>query len=215
MKNFIKRIIPLNSVIRILIISDFFLLFGWGLISPILAIFITQQIRGGDVGVAGMAIGIYWLTKSFLQIPIGKYLDRNHGEKDDFYFLVAGTFLASLVPIGYIFANQVWHLYSLQIFQAFAMSLTIPSWGGIFIRHIDKGKEAFSYGVESTSISIGAGIAGIAGGTAAKIFGFTPLFIGVSALNIAAAFLLLMISKDLFLKIPKKEKSYLISKGEL
>lgn len=215
MKEFINKIIPLNKVIKVLIFSDFFLLSGWGLISPILAIFMTQQINGGDVKVAGVAVGIYWLVKSVLQVPVGKYLDRNHGEKDDFLFLFLGTLLVGLVPIGYIFAKEVWHLYFLQIFQAVAMSMAIPAWGGIFIRHIDKGKEAFSYSVESTSISVGTGVASIIGGTIAKNFGFTPLFIGVGVLNIIAAVLLLLISKDLFVKVPKKEKTYLIPKGEL
>ena len=151
----------INKVIKILILSDFFLLSAWGLISPILAIFIIGNIKNGDVKVIGIAVGIYWLTKSILQIPIGKYLDRTHGEKDDFYFLVLGTFLSSLTPLGYIFSFLPWHIYILQSIHAFGIAMSIPAWGGIFMRHIDKGKEAFSWSLESSSIGIGAGIAGI------------------------------------------------------
>jgi len=64
----------INKVVKILVLSDFVLLFGWGLIAPILAIFITQQIQGGDAKVAGIAVGIYWLLKSIVQIPIGSRL---------------------------------------------------------------------------------------------------------------------------------------------
>lgn len=35
----------LNKVIRILIASDFLLQSGWGLVGPIFAIFLTQQIE--------------------------------------------------------------------------------------------------------------------------------------------------------------------------
>ena len=95
---------PINKVIKILVLSDLATLFGWGLVSPILAIFIIGQIQGGDARVAGMAVGIYWLVKSALQVPISRYLDRNHGEKDDYYFLIIGTFLASLSPfVGAVF----------------------------------------------------------------------------------------------------------------
>jgi len=51
----------INKVIKVLVLSDLALLFGWGLITPILAIFITESIKGGDARVAGVAVGIYWL----------------------------------------------------------------------------------------------------------------------------------------------------------
>ena len=75
-----KRI---NKVVKIMIFSDLFLNSGWGLIGPILAIFIINNVQGGNAMVVGIAVGIYLLTKSVLQIPIAHYLDLNHGEKDD------------------------------------------------------------------------------------------------------------------------------------
>ncbi len=205
-----KSIGFINKIIKILILSDLVLLFGWGLISPILAIFITQQIKGGDVKLAGMAIGIYWLAKSIIQIPIARYLDKRKGEKDDYYFMIFGIILTSLVPLGYIFATLPWHVYLLQLIHSLGMGMNIPAWGGIFIRHTDKGKEALSWGLESSSIGIGAGIAGILGGIVAKSFGFTPLFIGVFVLGIISAFLCFLIKKGLLPKekitsIPKEE----------
>lgn len=192
----------INKVIKVLIVSDFFLMAAWGLIIPILAIFIVDKIQGGDVMVAGIAIGIYWVSKSLIQIPIGRFLDKTTGEKDDYYFLIFGTGLASLIPIGFIFVTQPWHMYILQGIHALGMAMAIPAWGGIFIRHIDKGKEAMTWGMESSSLGLGAGIAGIIGGIIAKTFGFTPLFIGVSCLGIIATFLFFLISQDL---IPKEK----------
>lgn len=205
-----KSIGFINKIIKVLILSDLVLLFGWGLISPILAIFITQQIKGGDVKLAGIAIGIYWLSKSIIQIPIARYLDKRKGEKDDYYFMIFGIILTSLVPLGYIFATLPWHIYLLQLIHSFGMGMNIPAWGGIFIRHTDKGKEALSWGLESSSIGIGAGIAGILGGIVAKSFGFTPLFIGVFILGMISAFLCFLIKRGLLPKeeitsIPKEE----------
>lgn len=208
---FIQNLFPINKVIKIIILSDFVAVFAWGLVSPILAIFILQNIQGGDVKVAGIAVGIYWIVKSIIQIPIGRYLDHHPGEKDDYYFLITGTLIAAVVPIGLIFSTLPWHLYGLQILHAFAWAMAIPAWGGIFVRHIDKGKEAFSWGLESSAIGLGAGIAGILGGIVAKIFGFLPLLIGVSSLEVLAAGLLFLIWKDL---IPK-EKIFYFSKPQL
>ena len=104
----------INKVIKILIFSDLVLNSAWGLIAPIFAIFIVQKIAAGSAAegakIAGFASLTYWVVKSILQIPIGKYLDKNRGEKDDLWFMAFGTFLAGLVPFGYLIASQSWHI---------------------------------------------------------------------------------------------------------
>lgn len=187
----------INKIIKFLISSDLVLNSGWGLLAPVFAIFIIQDIQGGDTKVAGIAAAIYWITKSILQIPIGHYLDKNRGEKDDFYFMLFGTLLAGLVPFGFIFASLPWHIYSLQLFQALGMALAIPSWSAIFTRHIDKGREAFEWGLESTGLGMGAGIAGAVGGILAATFGFKIVFILVGSLTILSSILLLFIYREI------------------
>lgn len=200
-KNKRKRI---NKVVKTMVFSDLFLYSGWGLITPILAIYIIGNIQGGDAKVAGIAIGMYWIGKSILQVPIAHYLDINHGEKDDYYFLVAGTFLMSLTPIGFIFATMPWHMYLLQLIHGFAMAVALPAWSAIFTRHIEKRREAFCWSLDSSSIGLGAGFAGIVGGTIAEFFGFIPLFIGVSILGLIAGMVLLFIRGTILPKVPGK-----------
>lgn len=195
-----KLVFNLNRVIRSFIISDLFLNFGFGLSGPIFAIFIVRDIKGGGVETAGIASGIYLVTKAILQLPISLWLDKNKGEQDDYRFLVRGTFLAGFVPLGYIFINQVWQLYLLEGFLAFAMAMAIPSWSSIFSKHLDRGREAFSWGLESSALSIGAGIAGMIGGIIAERFGFNPLFVGVSAFNFISVLILLLVKKEILMK---------------
>lgn len=180
-----------------MILSDFFLSGAWGLIMPIMAIFIADKIQGGDVGVAGIAIGIYWILKSVIQIPISNWLDKGLGEKDDYNVMVFGLFLASLTPIGFIFSSQPWHVYVLQIVHALAMALVVPAWSGIFTRHMDSGKEAESWAMDSSALGVSTGIAGIVGGILAESFGFTVIFFGVSISGMIAVSLLFLIKKDI------------------
>ncbi len=191
----------MNKVIRILISSNVFLNSGWGLLSPVFAIFIVQNIAGGDplagAKVAGFAALAYWLTKSALQIPIGKYLDKNHGEKDDFWFMTAGLFLAGLAPFGFMISSQSWHIYSFQVLHAVGMAMMIPSWSAIFTRHIDKNKEAFEWGTNSTALGFGVGIAGAVGGIMAVFFGFNIIFILVGGFTIVSSVLMLRIRKEI------------------
>lgn len=180
----------LNKVIRFLIMSDLTLSAGWGFLAPIFAIFIVDAIEGGNATVAGFAVGLYWITKSIVQPFIARHLDRNHGEIDDFYYLVAGLFVTGLVPLGYLFINTPWQLYVLEFIHALAMACVVPTWAGIFTRHIDKGEEAFEWSIESTALGFGAGIAGILGGVFAEMFGFEVVFIFVSMFTMFAVLIL-------------------------
>lgn len=49
----------INKIIKVLILSDIALLTGIGFIAPIFAIFIADNIYGGDVRVVGFATSIY------------------------------------------------------------------------------------------------------------------------------------------------------------
>jgi uncharacterized membrane protein YfcA len=158
----------LNKIVKTLIVSDFFLNLGWGLLSPVFALFILEGITPQDplkaAEVAGLSALFYWISKSFLEIPIGYLLDKKHGEKDDFWFMTIGTFITSIVPIGYLFSTAPSHIYMWQVVHAIGMAMALPSWLAIFTRHIDKGKEGFEWSLETTSIGTGAGIAGGLGG---------------------------------------------------
>lgn len=204
----------INRVIKILIASDFLLQAGWGLSGPIFAIFLTKQIQGGDLKMVGFIAATYWITKSIVQPFIAHYLDKNHGEKDDFKFLVIGMYVANLVPLGYIFSTQPWHIFTLEIIRALAMACVIPTWSGIFTRHINKGREAFSWSLESTGIGFAAGMAGAFGGIIASILGFKAVFVLVSLFGILSSSTLLLIRKNIFLKdhftprLPPSEKPF-------
>lgn len=198
----------INKVIRIMVLSDLFLYSGWGLITPILAIYIVGNIQGGDAKIAGIAIGIYWITKSIIQIPLAYYLDKIHGEYDDYYCLLAGIFISSLTPIGFVFSTMPWHIYLLEAVHGLGMAMVFPSWAGIFTRHIEKKREAICWGLDSSLVNIGTGVGGIIGGILAVSFGFTSLFIAVSLLGIVSFFALLFIRKTIL----PTEKTYLIPK---
>jgi sugar phosphate permease len=191
-----------NKVVRILVTSDFFLNLGWGLLSPVFALFVLQKITVGNplkaAQVAGLSALFYWISKSLIEIPIGSLLDKKHGEKDDLWFMIMGTLLTSIVPIGYIFSTEPWHIYLWQVVHAVGVAMSLPSWLAIFTRHIDKGKEGFEWSLETTSIGLGAGIAGGLGGVIAGYLGFTVVFLLASGLNFISAGCLLIIRKDVF-----------------
>lgn len=189
--------IGINKVIKILILSDIVLLTGLGFLSPIFAIFIADNIQNGDMRVAGFAASIYWIALSLVLIPLGRYLDKKGGEKDDLWFIVIGNILAAVAVFGYIFSKFPWHIYFLQAIYGIGMGMNIPGYTAIFTRHIDKGKEALSWSVRAAFVGIGTGVAGSLGGLIAYRFGFEILFLGMGILLLLSALLPLLIQKDL------------------
>jgi len=191
----------INKVIKILVYSDLLFFTGWGLVTPIFAIFIIEKIQGGNVLVAGIASAFFWVFRSLLRIPMGIYLDKTQGEKDDIWFIVLGFSIAGLVPFGFLISFLPWHIYLLQAFYGLGIALNTSGWAAIFTRHIDKGKESTEWGLDATAIGIGGGLAGAIGGFLVSKFGFGPIFVVVGILGLAGALLPLLIYKIL---VPKK-----------
>ena len=187
----------INKVIKILILSDVALITGLGFVSPIFAIFLTERIQGGNLKVVGYAAAIYLIVQSLVVIPFARYLDKNHGEKDDLWFIILGNVLAALAVFGYIISWLPWHIYLLQAIYALGMGMNIPGYTAIFTRHIDKGQEAFDWSVRSALAGIGGGIAGALGGIIASQFGFNALFIGIGIFILLSAFLPLLVFKEM------------------
>lgn len=197
----------INKIIKVLIFSDIFFNSGWGLIGPIFAIFIVQDIKGGDVAVAGFASAIYWVVKSIIQLPIAKYLDKNDGEKDDYLFMVLGIFISGFVPFIYLVSSVPWHIYLAQIVYAIGMAIAVPAWMAIFTRHIDKGKEAYEWSLYSTALGFGVGIFSGIGGLAVGVIGFKIIYIFVGVFTIISAMLLLLIQKEIVVPHTHKGKA--------
>lgn len=191
----------INHVIRTLILSDFYLNTGLGLFGPIFAIFITKQIVGGSIEVVGFAAGITQLFKVILQIPIAKYLDRNHGEYDDFYSMILGGALISLAPFLYLMASQVSHIYLIQALYGVGLAFLVPPWYAIFSRHLDKLHENIEWSFESVAIGIATAGSAAIGGVLANKFGFQVVFIVAGILSFFSIFNQLKIFNDLKAKV--------------
>ncbi len=205
-----------NKVIKAYIYWDLIINSAWGLLAPIFAIFLLENITGGSIieaaKVAGFGTFWYWFIKALLQLPIADYLDKKHGEKDDFWFFVIGTALTGLVPFGFLLASTPWHIYGLNIFHAVGMSMVIPSSYAIFIRHTDKGREAYESALDSTLLGLGVGVMGAVGGLLVAYVGFTSIFIVVGIMTFISVLFLFMVKEDMLPKVPRKVHEFPINR---
>jgi len=195
--------VKVGRLVKFFVISDFFLLAGWGFIDPVFSVFIVQKIVGAGLITVGIAAAIYWLLKSILQIPIAKYLDRTVGEKDDFVVLVGGLLLAGISAMAFALVRTVGELYLVQAIHAVAFALYSASWPAIFSRHLDKDRFAFDWSLDSVMVGVAAGITGLLGGIVAETWGYDAVFISAGILSFIAAFVLLA-APDLILPKPNR-----------
>jgi len=185
-----------NYLILKLISSDFFLYAGWGLISPVFAIFMTEQIKGGTLETVGLAVALYWIVKSTLQPFFAHHMDKVKGEKDDLSYLKKGMIITTAIPLLYIFAFNVWHVFLLEIFRGVGMAMVVPAWFGMFTRHIDRNWEAYTWSLQSTALGYAFGVAAVLGGVMAAFIGFRAIFFLVFLLNAFSTLLLYYIRED-------------------
>jgi MFS family permease len=185
--------IKISRIIYILTIADIMIVSAFSLIMPLFAIFITENIIGAGVKTVGFFTGIYWISKSFFQIPIAWFLDKKEGEKDEFYAMIAGYFLTTLIAFSYIKANVVWHIYGLAVLTGLADALGVPSYLSVFSRHLDKFKENIEWTVRSIGVGLAAAGAGALAGILVDKFGFNSVFISGGILSFFAAITLFFI----------------------
>lgn len=210
---YLIHIMKINHVIKTLVLSDFFVNAGFSVFAPIFAIFVTGQIQGGSLQVVGFAAAIVQIAKISLEVPIARFLDKNHGEYDDFYSLILGSALIAMVPFMYLIATEVKHLYFISALYGIGIAFIVPPWYAIFSRHLDKLNESFEWSLDSIAIGIaGAGSAAI-GGILAQKFGFNFVFIIGGIFAIFGGLNQIRIFRDLKAKVgtgevlPKPDKT--------
>lgn len=200
-----------NKIIKYLILSDIAFWTGWGLLTPVFAIFILDKIIGGSAFVVGIASAVVLIVKSILRIPIGRSLDKKASEKDDYFVMVLGTLIVSLTAFGFILAKFPWHIYFLEAIHGIGLALIFAGWMAIFSRHISKGNESTEWGLNETSIGLGMGVAGALGGWFVTKFGFDIIFLIVGGLGLVGVLILLGLKNEIKgvfdngLKVPIKE----------
>jgi len=181
----------MNQTLKLLVFSDIFVLTGFGLISPIMAIFIKENLVGGTIAAVGIAAAITTILRCILQMLFAYIAKPNHR----FFMAVAGTFLIAIVPFIYIFSTNVTHIYIAATIHGLGAGLANPAWFSLFAANLKKNARGWEWSIYSSSVGIGTAIAAVVGSQLATKFGFTPVFIVVGILSIIGSGILLGLSK--------------------
>ncbi len=181
----------MNRTLKLLVFSDIFVLTGFGLISPIMAIFIKENMVGGTIAAVGIAAAITTFIRCALQILFAYIAKPKHR----YVMAVAGTFLIALVPFIYIFSTNVTHIFIAAAVNGFGSGLANPAWFSLFAANLNKKARGWEWSIYSSSVGLGTATAAFLGSQLATKFGFVPVFIVVGSLAIIGCFILLGLSR--------------------
>lgn len=179
--------VKVSKLIKRFIVADTVLFGGWGFVDPIFSVFIIKEIAGASLVTIGIATAIYWILKSIIQVPIAVYLDKNNGERDDFYALIIGLIIVGISSISFTLATSVWHIYLIQILKAVGFALYVATWPSLFSKHLDKGHYSLDWSLDSTSVGVAIGAASFLGGILVTWFGYNSVFIIAGILSLVSA----------------------------
>lgn len=176
--------------VKILFTVESIWAFGSGLFLPIFAIFSTQI--GGDITDAGIAAGIFLIVTSSLQWLIGEWIDRLQ-EK---WFIVADYLLEAFVFFGYIFVQNIWQLFVLQVVLGIANAIGDPAWESLFGKSIPKASSGKLWSRSHLWIGYASGFGIILGGYLAHHWGFRSIFFVGGVLSLVAAIMSMYLLKN-------------------
>lgn len=186
----------INRVVRSLILSDFVLFFAAGLLAPIFAIFILEDIQGSTLRVVGLATTFFWVARTLTTLPLSRLMDQTDGERDEFYFMIVGTFILASVPLFFLLAAKPWHIYLIQLISGLAHSMAVPSWRILFTSHLDRGRTGYEWSLEDIGVGAAIGISAYLGSWLADQFGFRLLFVLLAILGYLGTMVLIPIGRD-------------------
>jgi len=179
----------MNRTLWTLLLSDVFLDVGFGLIDPILAIYLNNQISGATIVAIGFATTIFLITKVIVQLPFSKYADKLDSSKKRL-FIIIGTLLVTISPIILIFATDIKHVYLAEFIHGVGSGIATAVWLGLWSRNLDKKREGFQWSFYQSFTAASFAISAAIGATLAQFFGFRITFIIVSVLVLASGLIL-------------------------
>lgn len=181
----------MNRTLKLLIASDTLVFTGFGLITPIFAIYIKDFI-GGSLAAIGLMTTLFLISKTIFQLVFSQVFEPKHR----FYMVCGGTLLIAIVPFIYLMATQVWHFYVAQILYGIGGGLAYPAWFSLFSNNLTKGKQGFEWSIYSGLVGVGAAVSASIGSVLADKWGFGLVFLLAGAVSLIGMVILLGLEKN-------------------
>lgn len=171
--------------IKLLLLASYFNNLGWGIYSPLYAIFVLKL--GGTSFDVSMIWAGYALIAGALMMVFGRL--ENNKRYNPAFMLVIGYALFVAIASGFLFINTVYEFYAVQFLLAVAMGILTPAARASYARAEKRGKEAGQWGLFDGGNYILIAVAAFAGGLLYRAGGFHALFIAMLTIQVFSTYL--------------------------
>ncbi len=186
-----------NSIIRILTYSDSLLWGGYTMLNATAAIYLKEHINTKPLEAISFGFAVYTITRSLVQLPIAKFLDKHPKYTDEAYAIAISCLIMASGIFSYQFVSEPWHLYMAQFIFGIGAALNMPAWRKTFAKFVDKNHEGLQYSIYDaiTNLSVAA-LTSIGGFILAQTGNFRLLITIASLIIATGGFVALRLTKE-------------------
>ena len=173
----------INPVVRAFIASEVFLWSAYNFVVPIFAVFVVNNIKGGNVQIAASAFSFFLVSRVLAELVICRYLSKIN-ERRRVLIVIIGMVIISLSYVGFAFSSSIQPLFIFYGIVGIGLGIGSPAKHALFSTHLDKDKEPTEWGVYDASTFFSMAMAAVIGGFIASQYGFPVLFFLASIVNL-------------------------------
>ena len=173
----------ISPIVKAFIISEAFLWSAYNFVVPIFAIFVVNNIKGGNVQIAASAFSFFLIARVFAELIVCRYLSKTYDGRK-FLITVFGMIVISVAYLGFVFSSTIITLFIFYGLAGIGLGVASPAKNALFSTHLDKDKEPTEWGVYDASTFFSMALAGVLGGFIANQYGFPALFLLASIVNL-------------------------------
>lgn len=172
----------INPLVKAYIVSESLVWSAWNFVIPIFAVYIVNDIQGGDIETAAMGYSVYLVGRVIFELLCGKFLAKSKDSRK-LGVAAAGLFFMTIGYIIFIVSTTLLHVYIGYLFLGVGMGIAAPAKNSLFSMHLDKNKEATEWGIADGTQFMCMALAATLGGFIAGYFGFMTLFVMSAVVN--------------------------------
>ena len=177
----------MNKSLKILFAYNGIFVFASYLLGSLYAIFAESITK--DVFLVSVTTATLFISTAIFTYIISKYGDR---VKEKEYLLLGGYLVRAVTWFSFAFAKDIQAIIILQFFLGMGESLGNSAWSAMFAEHLDQNKPINEYATWHLISTIVGSVSTLLGGLIVRNFGFTPLFLTMSALAFISFFGILL-----------------------
>jgi len=165
-----------NIFVKAVITSETIFWSSQNLFAPIFAIFVANEISGGNIETAATAISMYWVVRILLELFSTIFFNKPK-ETTRLALVIIGFIITGIAQFFFIKADSILSIYIIYSAIGIGIGLASPQRNALFSSHIDKDQETTEWGAYDVIVFIGIALSTTLGGFIATQYGFKSLFL--------------------------------------